>query len=101
MREGDPQRSKHYPITGNATYNAGGIVDSVSLLLTPAVRVGDVHVTPDWKTGVARIEADLLNAGTRSANALVTVRIAPSAPGRCCGRRRILPSPGAGCDAGA
>ena len=43
-------------------YNFGGLVDSVELLVTPAVRIDDLFVRPDWKTGEIRVQASLQNA---------------------------------------
>ena len=42
----------------------GGIMDSVELLVTPPVRVEDLFVRADPKTGRIRIQANLRNAGT-------------------------------------
>ena len=43
--------------------NWGGITDSVELIVAPAVRVEDLFVRPDPKTGIIRVQANLRNAG--------------------------------------
>ncbi len=57
---------KHDKISSNMVYNSGGIVGAVELLLVPQLRITDLHVLPDWKTGEIRIRADLLNAAGTS-----------------------------------
>jgi hypothetical protein len=49
-------------IASNMVYNSGGIVGAVELLLVPDLRIADLHVMPDWKTGEIQIRAALLNA---------------------------------------
>ena len=48
-----------------AIYNVGGIVDSVSLLSKPALRIEDVYVVADWKTGAVRVQADVFRSAGR------------------------------------
>ncbi|MBM4095072.1 MAG: hypothetical protein FJ276_37535, partial [Planctomycetes bacterium] len=54
--------AKSEPFRPGLTFNPGGIVDSVELLATPAVRVEDLAVRPDWKTGVIEVQANIRNA---------------------------------------
>jgi hypothetical protein len=42
---------------------SGGIMDSVELLVAPAVRIEDLYIIPDPKTGKIAIEANVRNAG--------------------------------------
>jgi hypothetical protein len=56
-------------------------VDSVDLLLAPAVRVEDLHVIPDWKTGAVDIRANIRNAGDRQVKAHLAFTVAPAAAG--------------------
>ncbi|MFV2068342.1 MAG: glycoside hydrolase family 2 protein [Pirellulales bacterium] len=74
--------AKHYPVGPNQTYNAGGIVGSVELLLVPAVRVEDLFVVPDWKTGDVRIQVNLRNAGAEAVRARLDFDIATAASGK-------------------
>jgi hypothetical protein len=75
-----PSGAKHYPVQSNTVYDSGGIVDSVELLVAPAVRVEDLHVIPDWKTGDMRMRANLRNAGLPVDGAL-QFAVAPAAGG--------------------
>ena len=52
---------KHDNIAANVLYNSGGIVGAVELLMVPQLRIADLHVLPDWKTGEIRIRAALLS----------------------------------------
>ncbi|MBI2298508.1 MAG: hypothetical protein HYU66_06065, partial [Armatimonadetes bacterium] len=49
-----PARNKVVPYSAGSSYNHGGIVDSVELLLAPAVRVADLFLRPDPSTGTIR-----------------------------------------------
>ena len=76
-----PRSCKTYPIAPGAIYNVGGIVDSVELLVASAVRVENLYVKPDWKTGQLRLEATLRNASSRSLTARVRFAVAPAVDG--------------------
>jgi hypothetical protein len=56
-----PRRCKVVPFGPGALYNDGGIVDSVELLLVPAVYLTDLHLSPDPRTGVIAIRATARN----------------------------------------
>jgi hypothetical protein len=47
-----------------SSYNSGGITESVEVFWTPAVRLDDVYVRPDWKTGELRIQVTTINTTT-------------------------------------
>lgn len=51
-----PSSLKHHPYTSNAVYNSGGITGDVELLSVGTVRVQDVFVTTDWKSGRVTIK---------------------------------------------
>ena len=70
-----PSGAKQYPFTGNAAYNSGGIIGDVEMIMVPAVRVSNVFVVPDWKTGKVRIEAEILNAGPVDAASLLSCKV--------------------------
>lgn len=59
----------------------GGITDSVELIVAPAVRVEDLFVRPDPKTGVIHIQANLRNAGKQAASGRIVLGVAPAASG--------------------
>ena len=41
-----------------SSYNSGGITEPVEVFWTPALRMDDVYVRPDWKNGELRIQPD-------------------------------------------
>jgi beta-galactosidase/beta-glucuronidase len=56
-----PHRNKmvHY-VNGNG-YDIGGIIESVELLMAPAVRIENLYVRTEWKTGKIQIQANVRN----------------------------------------
>lgn len=50
------------------SYNSGGITEPVEVYWTPTVRIDDVYVRPDWKSGEVRIQVTLSNAGPAAAS---------------------------------
>ena len=76
-----PSGAKRYPVATNATYNSGGIVDSVELLLAPAVWIEDLYVAPDWRTGDIRVRATVRSAASRPVPGFVQLTVAPAAGG--------------------
>ncbi|MBN2296923.1 MAG: hypothetical protein JXM70_31145 [Pirellulales bacterium] len=76
-----PHGCKRYPLAPGGVYNIGGIVDSVELLVSPAIRVADMFVQPDPKTGMVRIQAELHNASTAATPVFVEFAVAPAAVG--------------------
>ncbi|HOW70521.1 MAG TPA: glycoside hydrolase family 2 TIM barrel-domain containing protein [Phycisphaerae bacterium] len=75
-----PHRNKALPYGPGSAWDQGGIIDDVELLVTAPVRVADVFVRPDWKTGLVRIEATIQNAGAAIAGHVVFT-LAPAAVG--------------------
>ena len=45
------------------SYNSGGITEPVKVFWTPAARIDDVYVRPDWRSGDVRVQVTLSNAG--------------------------------------
>lgn len=76
-----PRRNKSYPPTPGCDYNYGGITDDVELLCAPVVRVENLFVRPDPKTGHIRIQANLRNAGNLAARGHLTATVSPAASG--------------------
>jgi hypothetical protein len=76
-----PHRNKVIPYRAGASYNHGGIVDSVELLVVPAVRIDDLFVRPDTKTGKIRVQVWVRNAGQRATAAQFEFTVAPAASG--------------------
>jgi len=76
-----PRSAKTYPLRAATIYNVGGIVDSVELLAVPSVRVENLHVIPDWKTGRVQVVATLRNAGPKPLMVSTRMAIAPAKEG--------------------
>lgn len=72
---------KSLPHGPGAEWNFGGILDSVELLVVPAVRLEDVHVLPDWKTGRIKVEASVRNDGATTVKAGLLLSVAPAEGG--------------------
>jgi len=76
-----PHRNKVIPYRAGASYNHGGIVDSVELLVVPSIRIDDLFARPDTKTGKIRVQARVRNAGQRETPAQFEFSVAPAARG--------------------
>ena len=76
-----PRRNKSYPPTPGCDYNYGGITDAVELIAAPAVRVEDLFVRPDAKTGKIRVQANLRNAGKQPVKGQLLCAVAPATNG--------------------
>ena len=63
-----PSRNNTNAITPGAGYASGGLVDSVELVMAPAIRVVDLHLLPDWKTGRIEVRATVDNGTTQPAS---------------------------------
>ncbi|MCY2992354.1 MAG: hypothetical protein NTY19_31390 [Planctomycetota bacterium] len=79
--------AKQYPVATNSVYNCGGIMDAVELLLTPAVRIEDLQVLPDWKTGEIHVRAGVRNFGKEAVPGFVQLTVAPAAGGESLGHQ--------------
>ncbi len=73
-------RNKALPYSPGSAWNQGGIMDDVELLTTPAVRVTDVFVRPDWQTGDIQVRIDIQNDAD-PAEGRLDYSIAPAAGG--------------------
>ncbi|UCH36643.1 MAG: glycoside hydrolase family 2 [Armatimonadota bacterium] len=76
-----PHRNKAVPYWAGASYNHGGIMDSVELLAAPPVRIEDLFVRPDPRTGVIRITANARSAMPGPVSAAFDFAVAPAASG--------------------
>ena len=76
-----PRQARAIPYTAGGAYNCGGITDSVELLLTPSVRIEDLHAAPDPKTGVIHIEANVRNASSKTTPGRLEFSVGPAAGG--------------------
>ena len=69
---------RDYPDPRDNAYNTGGITGSVDLLVAPPVRIEDLRVIPDWKTGELRIVAKIRNDNNKVVPARVTLAASPA-----------------------
>jgi hypothetical protein len=77
-----PHRNKALPYTSGSAWNQGGIMDSVELVIVPAVRIDDLFARPDWKTGTIRIQATLQNTLPETVSARFEFSVAPASGGQ-------------------
>lgn len=76
-----PHRNKALPYTSGSAWDQGGIIDSVDLLIVPAVRIDDLFTRPDWETGIIRIQAVVQNTLPDMVGAQFDFSVAPAAGG--------------------
>jgi hypothetical protein len=76
-----PHRNKALPYGAGSAWDQGGIMDSVELLVVPAVRVDAVFARPDWKTGRIQVQARVHNATSGPVIAHMEFTVAPAASG--------------------
>lgn len=76
-----PHRNKVIPYRAGGSYNHGGIVDSVELLVVPAVRIEDVFSRPDTATGKVRVRAQVRNAARSERAVQLEFAVAPAPSG--------------------
>jgi hypothetical protein len=64
-----------------AVWNFGGILDSVELLIAPPVRLEDLHLITDWKSGGITAQANIRNAGAGKTRVRLILSVAPAVGG--------------------
>ena len=64
-----------------AIFNYGGIFDSVELLIVPQVRMDDLFVRANPKTGKIRIEAEICNASKKAVKGSIGFSVTPANSG--------------------
>lgn len=84
-----PHRNKALPYTAGNAWDQGGIVDSVELRLVSPVRLDDLFVRPDPRTGLVRLRARVHNAAPAAATGELDFRLAPAAGGELAAAGRI------------
>jgi hypothetical protein len=84
-----PHRNKTCAFAYGSDYNHGGIEDSVELLVAPAVRVADLFVRADPKTGMLSIQSHVRNSLSKSTKGQVELTVSPAAGGETLARKRI------------
>jgi hypothetical protein len=73
--------AKTAPWVPGRSGNWGGIADSVELILAPAVRVEDLFVRADPKTGKIRVQTNVRNAGRQPVAGKLVWTVSPAASG--------------------
>ncbi|MCY3019578.1 MAG: glycoside hydrolase family 2 [Planctomycetota bacterium] len=76
-----PKQARVIPYHAGDAYNHGGITGSVELLAVPPVRVEDLFVRAEPKTGMIKIQANVRNATKTAARGRVEFTVAPAASG--------------------
>ena len=71
-----PHRNKVVHFTPGNSFDYGGILLPVELLLTPAIRIASLHVRPDWKTGRVQIDCELSNDSGRMRDVEINFSVA-------------------------
>ncbi len=74
-------RNKNVPMALGSDANHGGIVDSVELLITPAIYLTDIYIKPDWQTGKLDVETTIMNSTLEAGQITVEYIIAPARSG--------------------
>ena len=83
------RRCKVIPFEAGAAFNHGGITDSVELLCVPIVRVEDLWVIADPRTGKIRVRANVRNAGKELRRGSLEVTASPAASGETLAVSRV------------
>jgi hypothetical protein len=76
-----PRRAKVIPYSAGASYNHGGIVDSVELLAVPATSIEDLYLRPDVGRGAVRVEVSLRRSAAAAGPVRLDLSLAPDAGG--------------------
>lgn len=76
-----PQRGRRCKPTCGSEYQGGGLVDSVELLVCPAVRIEDLVVRPNHATGEIRLSVNVRNAGKATTADRLHLTVAPASSG--------------------
>jgi hypothetical protein len=84
-----PRRAKVIPYSAGASYNYGGIIDSVELLITPSVRIEDLFVRPDQRTGMIYIQMNVCNSTSKTMQVHLEFTIAPATTGETVGYAKM------------
>ena len=77
-----PHRNERVDFIPGSFFDYGGIVEPVELVMTPAVRVDDIYLRPDWKTGDIRVQVRLRNAAAKATKGHVQLAVSPAATGK-------------------
>ena len=84
-----PRRAKTIPYSAGASYNHGGIVDSVELLAVPQVYLEDLYLRPETATGVIRVQVGLRSAAATPRRVRLDLTVASAAGGETLDARSL------------
>ena len=84
-----PHQNKAVPYMNGSGYDRGGILEPVEVSSVPGVRISDLFVRPDWKTGRIRIQATLRNTTRGVVRAELAFSVAPAARGETLLERQL------------
>jgi hypothetical protein len=77
-----PHRNERVDYMPGSSFDYGGIVEPVALVMTPVVWVDDIFVRPDWKSGNLRTQVRVRSAASRPTRGRLQVAVSPAATGR-------------------
>ncbi len=76
-----PRRAKVMPYTAGASYNYGGIVDSVELFAVPRIYLESLWLRPRTETGGIRVSVAVRNTAAAPRRVRLDLAVAPAAGG--------------------
>lgn len=79
-----PHRNKSVPHVPGCSYNYGGILLPVEVMLVPAVRITDVFCRPNWRNGTVALTATVRNDTSTAVRGRLVAAIGPRLSGEAC-----------------
>jgi hypothetical protein len=76
-----PHRNKTVPPRCGSSFNSGGILYPVELVILPAVRIADLFARPDAASGIVAVTVSVRNDGPAKARGSLRLEAAPAATG--------------------
>jgi hypothetical protein len=77
-----PHLDKAVNYSNGNLYDYGGIIDSVELLLTPAVRIADAQIRSEWKTGLVKVRTTVQNTSGKVTRGRLRFTVSGTAVGQ-------------------
>ena len=77
-----PHRIKRYPAGPGVDVNYGGIEDSVSLAIAPAVYISDLYAVPDPLSGRIQLELTVTNTRNHAAESDLQITVSTASSGQ-------------------
>ncbi len=76
-----PHRNEVVDYAPGNSFDYGGIVEPVELLMSPGIRIENIFVQPDWKTGDVRLKVNIRNATIKGTRVHLQFSVAPANTG--------------------